>query len=89
VGKDSPLPPSTSCAFSRPFPGAATRDGILFPIEVKCKTVLTGHDLRGLRAFREGCGSPRVAAGIVVYAGTEAVRMDGHTLALPWDVLCR
>ncbi len=64
------------------------RDGTLFPVEVKCRTALTGHDLRGLRAFREGCGHPRVAPGLIVYAGAEAVRMDRHTIALPWDAVC-
>jgi predicted AAA+ superfamily ATPase len=65
------------------------RDGILYPIEVKCRTVLTGHDLRGLRSFREAHGHLRVATGLLVYAGTEAVRMDGNTIALPWDAVCQ
>ncbi|MDR1710063.1 MAG: ATP-binding protein, partial [Candidatus Accumulibacter sp.] len=28
-------------------------EGVRYPIEIKCKTELNGHDLRGLRAFRE------------------------------------
>jgi len=64
------------------------RDGMLYPVEVKCKTVLSGHDLRGLRAFRESCGQSRVGTALVVYAGTEAFRTDSSTIALPWDAVC-
>ena len=60
------------------------RDGRLFPIEVKAKSTPTGHDARGLRAFRETYGEARVAPALLVHAGPTAFRLDERTLALPW-----
>jgi len=65
------------------------RDGRLYPIEVKCKTVLTGHDARGLRAFSDTYSDARVALGLIVYAGTECYRVNEQTLALPWNATRR
>jgi predicted AAA+ superfamily ATPase len=62
-------------------------DGRLFPIEVKCKTTLTKHDTRGLRAFRETYGQDKVAPGVIVYAGHECYRVDPFTIAIPWNTL--
>jgi hypothetical protein len=63
-------------------------DGFLFPIEMKCKTTLTGHDTRGLRSFRETYGTRKVAPGIIVYAGRDCYRVDKYTVAVPWNSLC-
>jgi uncharacterized protein len=65
------------------------RDGKLYPIEAKCKTNLTRHDTRGLRAFRETYPNVRIMNGLIVYAGSQCYRVDEHTLALPWNVKCR
>jgi uncharacterized protein len=65
------------------------RDGKLYPIEVKCKSHLTKHDTRGLRAFRETYGGDRIMAGLIVYAGSECYRVDDQTIALPWNVMLR
>jgi predicted AAA+ superfamily ATPase len=65
------------------------RDGRLYPIEVKCKTNLTGHDARGLRAFRETYARDPVMTGLIVYAGSECYRVDEHTIALPWNAAFR
>ena len=65
------------------------RDGRLHPIEVKCKTRLTKHDTRGLRAFRDTYGQERVAHGLVIYAGSECYRVDKHTTALPWNAILK
>jgi len=65
------------------------RDGRLYPIEVKCKTVLTGHDTRSLRAFAATYPDTRVAPGLIVYAGTECYRVNQRTLALPWNATRR
>lgn len=62
------------------------RDGRLFPIEIKCKTRLTGHDTRGLRAFRETYPHQQVAPGLIVYAGEACYRVDAHTVAMPWNM---
>lgn len=63
-------------------------DGRLFPIEMKCKTNLTKHDTRGLRAFRETYGDEKVAPAIIVYAGQECFRLNETTTAIPWHALC-
>ena len=59
------------------------RDGSLYPIEVKCKTNLSGHDLRGLHAFRETYGK-KVRHAVIVYAGTELLRVAPDIVAVPW-----
>ncbi len=59
------------------------RDGGLYPIEIKCKTVLSGHDLRGLRAFRDTYGK-QVRHAVIVYAGTEVMRVAPDITAVPW-----
>lgn len=61
------------------------RDGRLYPIEVKCKTHLNGHDSRGLRAFRQTYGPDRVMPALIVYAGEACYRVNPHTIALPWN----
>lgn len=61
------------------------RDGRLYPNEVKCKSNVTGHDTRGLRAFRDTYPHSDVMAGLIVYAGRECYRVDRHTIALPWN----
>jgi uncharacterized protein len=61
-------------------------DGCLFPIEMKCKTNLTQHDTRGLRAFRETYGT-KVAPAIIVYAGHECFQLNETTTAIPWHAL--
>ncbi len=59
------------------------RDGFLYPVEVKCKTVLSGHDLRGLRSFRETYGD-KVRHSLVVYGGSEVIRASSGVTAVPW-----
>jgi predicted AAA+ superfamily ATPase len=62
------------------------RDGKLYPVEVKCKSNLTGHDTRGLRSFRETYRNGRIMTGLIVHAGSKSYRVDEHTFALPWNV---
>ena len=62
------------------------RDGQLFPIAIKCKTTLSGHDTRGLRAFRDTYPHQDVAPGLIVYAGTACYRADEHTMVIPWNL---
>ena len=61
------------------------RDGRLYPIEVKCKTRLSGHDTRGLRTFRDTYPRQDIAMGLIVYAGDTCYRVNQDTIALPWD----
>ncbi|MBN1105541.1 MAG: ATP-binding protein [Deltaproteobacteria bacterium] len=65
------------------------RDGRLYPIELKCKSNVTGHDVRGLRAFRETYPKEKIMTGLVVYAGKDSYRVDDHTMAIPWNLKLR
>lgn len=60
------------------------RDGQLYPIEIKCKTNLTAHDLSGLKAFRHTYPQARIMPGLLIYAGREVYRVDKDTIAIPW-----
>ncbi|MSR78360.1 MAG: ATP-binding protein [Candidatus Omnitrophica bacterium] len=61
------------------------RDGILWPIEIKCKTQITRGDLRGIEAFQqtypEQCGFAIVIASI-----DEAYFFNERVLVLPYDL---
>lgn len=61
------------------------KNGLLFPIECKCKTNLTTADLNGLKAFRNTYNNVQTA--IIVYAGSEVYKLDPHTIAIPWNML--
>jgi len=63
------------------------RDGNLYPIEIKCKTNITGHDIRGIHAFRQTYAQKRIMPGLILYAGSECYWVDGHTIAFPWHGL--
>ena len=63
------------------------RDGRLYPIEIKCKTRLSGHDTRGLRAFRDTYPRQDIAMGLIIYAGDTCYRVNQNTIALPWDAV--
>jgi len=60
------------------------RDGKLYPIEVKCKHALTGHDMRGLHSFHDTYPD-KAMPGVIVYAGTETYRPSGRVIAVPWN----
>jgi len=61
------------------------RDGRLYPIEVKCKTNVSKHDARGLRAFRETYPNDVASTALIVYAGTQCYRVDENVIAIPWN----
>jgi len=61
-------------------------DGCLFPLAIKCKTSLTGHDTRGLRAFRETYAKEKIAPALIIYAGRESQPLDQNTTAIPWNI---
>lgn len=63
------------------------RGGRLYPIEVKCKTNLSSADLTGLKSFRATYPTQQIMPGLVIYAGSEVYKLDGETLALPWNIL--
>lgn len=62
------------------------KNGLLYPIEIKCKSHLQKKDLRGFRAFREAYPSGQIGLSLVIYAGDECYYLDDQTLALPWNV---
>lgn len=62
------------------------RDGRLFPIEVKCKTHLSRHDLRGLRSFIETYKNADIAPALMIYAGNEFYMTDNNIIAVPWNI---
>ncbi|HNV70905.1 MAG TPA: DUF4143 domain-containing protein, partial [Candidatus Ozemobacteraceae bacterium] len=51
-------------------------DDCLFPIEVKCKTHLSGNETRCFRAFRETYPKKRIMPGLILYAGTTPYRLN-------------
>ncbi|RJQ59463.1 MAG: ATP-binding protein [Desulfobacteraceae bacterium] len=65
------------------------RNGKLYPLEVKCKSHLTGHDVRGLRAFRETYPKEKIMTALMIYPGSDCYRVDEHTVALPWNMKLR
>ncbi|MCK4306124.1 MAG: ATP-binding protein [Candidatus Eisenbacteria sp.] len=62
-------------------------DGAFHPMEIKCKSNLSRHDTRGLRAFRESYPKEKIMPGLILYAGHECYRIDPHTIALPWNAM--
>lgn len=62
------------------------RDGFLFPIEIKCKSRLGGHDLSGIAAFMKTYPD-RAKAGVVIYAGRESYKVAEKISAVPWGSL--
>jgi len=60
-------------------------DGRLYPIEVKAATTVSGHDARGLAAFRDTY--PRSAPGLLLHAGDTVRQVSDHAWAVPWRAL--
>lgn len=60
-------------------------DGTLYPVEIKCKTNLTGTDTRGIQAFNETYSHKKVAHGIIIYAGDIAYKLNNYASAIPWN----
>jgi predicted AAA+ superfamily ATPase len=66
------------------------RDNQLFPIEFKCKTILTKRDTQGLQAFRKTYGDHQtIMPGLVVYAGDCFMALSESVYALPWHWVIR
>lgn len=63
------------------------RDGLLFPVEVKFATTVSGHDTRGLRAFRDTYGAEKVQKGVIIYAGKEVRPISDLAVAVPWTAV--
>ena len=60
-------------------------NGCLYPIEIKCKSVLTKHDARGIQAFNDTYGNQAVAPCIILYTGDYPIWLTENIIALPWN----
>jgi hypothetical protein len=59
------------------------RDGFLFPIEMKAKTVISGHDVKGIKAFQETY--PKITKpGLIVYLGNDIQKIGDSGWVVPW-----
>jgi predicted AAA+ superfamily ATPase len=64
-------------------------DGALYPIEIKCKTVLSKHDARGILAFRESYPRQKIQPGLILYPGKTCYNVHESVIALPWDAVVK
>ncbi len=62
------------------------KDGMLFPVEVKAASHVRPGDARSIQIFREKVG-PKVQPGLVVYAGSEVLKLSDDCAAVPFDLL--
>lgn len=62
------------------------RDGRVAGVEIKSGATVTGGDFRALRWLAAHAGS-RFAAGVVLYAGEEALPFGPNLWALPVSAL--
>ena len=63
------------------------RDGILWPVEIKCKTKITSSDVLGLSAFQENYAK-QCGIGLVIASVEEPYFYSKNVLILP-HVFCR
>ncbi|HAS84261.1 MAG TPA: GTP-binding protein [Verrucomicrobia bacterium] len=61
------------------------QDGKLYPIEFKASTQVSGHDTRGIQAFRTTY--PQAQPGVILFAGHEAWSISPHAAAIPWNAI--
>ncbi len=62
------------------------RDSLLYPVEMKCSTLLHGHDTRGIQALKKTYGE-KVQPGLIIYAGKDCRPLNEYATAVPWFVL--
>lgn len=63
------------------------KDGIIFPIEIKCKSIPGPSDCRGLQVFRETYQRKKIARGLVICPCKESFPITKNDWALPWDAI--
>jgi uncharacterized protein len=59
------------------------KDGFLYPIEVKLKSVLTKQDARGIKAFFETYSQSKLKKGVIIYPGDRCFFLDESIIAVP------
>lgn len=60
--------------------------GMFYPIEIKAKTNPSGHDARGIIAFRKTYPHLKIGTGLVLHAGKEVRWVSEGILAIPWNL---
>lgn len=60
-------------------------DGIYFPVEIKCRSMVSRRDLRGIEAFRKTYPNLNIGPGLVVYAGENLFSLSEDCYAVPFD----
>ena len=58
--------------------------GRLYPIEVKSSHV-SGHDTRGIQAFRKAYPNENIARNPDIYTGHQSYRINEYASALAWN----
>ena len=61
------------------------RDGWLYPIECKMKSMPSKSDCRGITAFRQAHEGAKIAAGAVICACEMPYALTDQDFAIPWD----
>lgn len=60
-------------------------NGSLYPIEIKCRTLVSRKDARGIEAFRQTYPSSRIAPGLILYTGEHVFKVKDDVIVLPWN----
>lgn len=60
-------------------------NGWLYPIAIKCKTIVSRRDASGIQAFRQTYTSSRIAPGVILYTGEHTFKMTDDVIAVPWN----
>ena len=61
------------------------RDGILWPIEIKCKSNINSSDMRGITAFREAYPN-KCGLGIIIASVEEPLFISKDAIVLPYSL---
>lgn len=61
------------------------RDGLLWPVEIKCKSKIHASDVRGISLFRQAYG-PQCAIGIVIASVEKPYYFSKDILVLPYGL---
>jgi predicted AAA+ superfamily ATPase len=59
------------------------KDNVLYPIEVKSKTVLSKKDGRGIQSFRDAYPHKHIAPGVILYPGNHCFYVAENLIAVP------
>lgn len=62
------------------------RDGIVWPIEIRCQARLTSSDASGIRAFRATYPSLRMGPGLIIAAVEEVTAWPDRLFVIPYDL---